>query len=71
MPINYAELTLGMEGILRVKKRKLLPLCFSAQKKQTRPVRQAGGEVNLGTKNRWNVMRAQRNRFSENANGVK
>lgn len=53
------------------KKKKSNCLCATRQRKSRPDQSEAGKEVNLGTKNRWNVRRAQRNRFVRNANGVK
>lgn len=43
---------------------------LGTEKKQDRPVK-GRDEVNPGTKSRWDVMSAQRNRFVRNASGVK
>lgn len=46
-------------------------LCSQAQRKNSPDQLKAREEVNPGTKNRWKVMRAQRNRFTRNINEIK
>lgn len=62
-----------MEGMLEKrgdKKGAAVFVLLGTEKKQDRPVK-GREEVKPGTKSRWDVMRAQRNRFVRNESGVK